>query len=54
VAAVAGDALVGVDLGYVSSAVGTWLAALAVNLQEVPDFHVYVVTHAVPQHIHSF
>jgi len=48
-AAVAGYPLVGVELGDVGATGGTWLAALAMHLQEVSDLYVDVFTHTLLQ-----
>lgn len=46
--AIAGDALVGVQLGDIAAALGAWLAALVMHHQEVADLFVDVLAHAVP------
>ena len=48
--AVAGDPLVGGQLGNIAPALRARLTALIVDFQEVPDFYVYFVTHALPEH----
>jgi len=54
VAAVAGDALVGVQLGDVAPALGAGLTALVVDLQEVADLLVDVATHAHSESLGGF